>query len=752
MILVVISLASISLFIYQVILNRIYSALFWYHYTFLITSFAIFGLGIGGIIAYNQRQKSENLKTDSLVKALFLLSISYIFSLGIIYVLPFQNNVLIYLILATLPFVAGGYFFSIAFEQFGKISNKLYFADLIGSGFGSIIVLLSLNNLGIYRSVILICIISVIAWLLFTLQLKKKTLLGGIGVLILFMLALFIPNKYVNSIEQNFIGFITNKTKTLGTITKSNQKAKIVYTKWNAFSRTDVIKVEGDNDEMIVTIDGTANAPMYRFDGKKSSLSKYKDDIEYLPFSFGNNHKTLIIGPGGGRDILYALAGNSKQITGVEINTSSIDAVRHFKEFNGDIYNRPEVKIYGEDGRNFVRKSKEKYDVIFLSLVMTNASQNIGYALSENYLFTVEALEDYMNHLTDNGKLAFLAHDKEDMSKLIATILRVLNKRGISIKEAPKYMAIFTKEIQLMNGNEHIHYPMIIVKNKPFSQLESKKLKETADKGKIAPLYIPYVNDKGPLYHIKQGHLTLVEFENGFSFSATPATDDKPYFYDFSKGVSPVLVFIFFFILIGSIILFTPIISQEKAFKPSLYFSSLGIGYMLIEIPLIQKFILYLGHPVIAFNYVLAGLLIGSGIGAYFSNAKVFNNLSNRIYLPALLVMVINIGLILSLNSIFKVTSNFSLVSKILIAVILVMIQGFFMGMPFPRGIKILSENKKKSKTIPVMWGLNGVMSVIGSVLSIMLSMEFGFTIAMLAGAILYGLISLQNRNLVIAK
>ncbi len=138
---------------------------------------------------------------------------------------------------------------------------------------------------------------------------------------------------------------------------------------------------------------------------------------------------------------------------------------------------------------------------------------------------------------------------------------------------------------------------------------------------------------------------------------------------------------------------------------------------MLIEIPLIQKFILYLGHPVLAFNYVLAGLLIGSGIGAYFSNAKVFNNLSNRIYLPALLVMVINIGLIFSLNSIFKVTSDFSLVSKILIAAILVMIQGFFMGMPFLRGIKILSENKKKSKTIPVMWGLNGAMSVIGSVL-----------------------------------
>lgn len=748
MILVSISLVSISLFIYQVILNRIYSALFWYHYTFLITSFAILGLGIGGIIAYNQSQKNGDFKTHSLYKVILLLSISYIFSLGIIYLLPFQNNILIYLILATLPFIIGGYFLSTVFEEFGAISNKLYFADLIGSALGSIAVLFSLNNIGIYRSVILICIISIIASLLLNAKFKNKMLLG-IGILTLFLIELFLPNKYVYSIEQNFIGFITNKTKTLGSIAKSNQKAKIVYTKWNAFSRTDVVKIEGNNSEMIVTIDGTANAPMYRFDGKKSSLSKYKDDIEYLPFSFGNNHKALIIGPGGGRDILYALAGNSKKITGVEINTSSIDAVKHFKEFNGDIYNRPEVKIYGEDGRNFVRKSKENYDVVFLSLVMTNASQNIGYALSENYLFTVEALKDYIKHLTNNGKIAFLAHDEEDMSKLIATIFRALNKNGIAIREVPKYMAIFTKEVELMHGNEHIHYPLIIVKNTPFSQLESKKLKETADKGKIIPLYIPYVNDNGPLYHINKGHLSLIQFEEAFSFSVTPATDDKPYFYDFSKGISPVLIIIFLLVILGSVILFTPIISQENIFKPSLYFGGLGIGYMLIEIPLIQKFILYLGHPVIAFNYILAGLLIGSGIGAYFSSAKVFNNLSKKIYLPAFLVMVINIALASFLNLIFKITSDFSLVSKILISAILVMIQGFFMGMPFPKGIKMLSENKKKNYVIPVMWGLNGVMSVVGSVLSIMLSMEFGFTIAMLAGALLYGLISLKSKYLI---
>ncbi|WP_256961480.1 hypothetical protein [Thermoanaerobacterium thermosaccharolyticum] len=138
---------------------------------------------------------------------------------------------------------------------------------------------------------------------------------------------------------------------------------------------------------MIVTIDGTASSPMYKFDGKDGSLDIYKKDVEYLPYTFGKKDNVLIIGPGGGRDILYALAGKSKNITGVEINTSTIDAVRHFKDFNGDIYNKANVKIYGEDGRYFINRSKNKYDIIYLSMVMTSSALQTGYALNENYIY-----------------------------------------------------------------------------------------------------------------------------------------------------------------------------------------------------------------------------------------------------------------------------------------------------------------------------------------------------------------------------
>ncbi|MDK2809470.1 MAG: hypothetical protein PWR27_179 [Petroclostridium sp.] len=751
---------SISLFVYQVVLTRIYSAILWYHYVFLITSFAVFGLGIGGIIAYRQQEKRRANKAEpkrkavpdadvppiqSLYKALVVLSISYISVLGIVYILPYINGLLVYAVLGTIPFILGGYYFSVLFRELSGISNRLYFADLLGSGLGSIIVLLSLNYLGMYRSVILICVIASLAALLFAIFLKRKSAVNYI-LPVIFLAGLLIPGQYVNFIEQNFNGFTTNVTKTLGKIEKAGEKGKIVYTKWNAFSRTDVIKVEEDPDQMLVTIDGAANAPMYRFDGNTESLNKYKKDTEYMPFSFGKNDSTLIIGPGGGRDVLYALAGGSKDITAVEINTSSIDAVRHFKDYNGNIYDRPEVRVYGEDGRNYIRKTKDKYDVIFLSLVMTSTSQGAGYALSENYIYTVEAMQDYLDHLKEDGKLAFLTHDQEDLGKIVATAILALKNKGIPVKDAPKYMAIFKKNMpQSQHGGEHIHNPMVIIKNTPFTQEQSKELAQKAVENGNIPLFTPHIYEQGPLGHIKEEHISMAEYLTGFSYNVTPATDDSPYFYNFTKGISPILLFILSAVIVGGMVLFIPYVAQHGASRPALYFSGLGAGFMLIEIPLIQKFILYLGHPVLAFTYVLAALLIGCGLGAFMSSSKLFNRTIKNVYMPPVLIVIINMILIGILGGVFKNTSDWSLVNRILISSIIVMIQGFFMGMPFPRGLKLLSESGR-SDIIPVMWGINGVMSVVGSVLSIILSMEFGFNGALIAGGIAYILVSLQNK------
>ena len=749
---------SVSLFVYQVVLTRIYSAVLSYHYVFLITSLAIFGLGIGSIFAFKLRENNPKIHSraikirtklaqgnifDQISRGSIVLGASYMLVYTLNYLLPFVNNILVYIVLGTIPFIIGGYLFSILFSEHSEISGKLYFADLIGSGAGSIAVVSLMNHAGMFRTVVMVSIIAFIPFLILT-ESARKIRSAAVIIPLLVAVLLFIPGQYISSIEQNFNGILDNSAKTYGSVKKSGLEPEIVYSNWNAFSRTDVIKLNKNPDEMILTIDGTANAPMYKFNGDVKSLKGYKVDTGFMPFAIGKNDKTLLIGPGGGRDVLYALAGGSKDISAVEINTSSIDAVKAFSEYNGGIYNRPEVKVYGEDGRSFVRKTNDKYDLIFLSLVMTNSSQGVGYALSENYIYTVEAMGDYLDHLNENGKLAFLAHDQDDLSKIVATAMQSLEKKGIPLEDTPNYISIFSKYIPQQHGGSHLHTPVIIIKDQPFSEKESRELLDLAEESGNVALYAPMVYEEGVLQHIRDEHISMADYLNGFDTNVTPATDDNPYFYNFGKGIPSTLMLILIVVLMGSMILFAPFATKDRNLKPCSYFGLLGAGFMMIEVPLIQQFILYLGHPTLAFTYVLAALLIGGGLGGYLSDHKLFNKMKKAFYLPPVFVAIINIAVLLSLDAIFQSTSNLGLTGRILIASIIVMLQGFFMGMPFPRGLKLIGENGR-GNIIPVMWGVNGVMSVVGSVLSIILSMSFGFTGALITGSVIYLIVSLYK-------
>ena len=754
--LVSVFLISISLFVYQVVLTRLYSAVLSYHYVFLTTSFAIFGLGIGSMYAYKRRKKRRKVKAKSrtrreplihedikrqINKGSIILAVSYITVFVLNYLLPSVNSLPVYIFPGTLPFVIGGYLYSILFTEFPGISGKLYFADLIGSGLGSMIVIFLLENAGMFRTISVLSIIALVPAIIFPGTSKKRKAIGYILPLML-TLVFLIPGQYIGSLEKNYKGILNNVDKTFGYLKKAGMAPEIVFSKWNSFSRTDVIKIPNSPQEMVLTIDGAANSPMYEFDGRVESLEKFKVDPGYLPFAIGSNNKTLLIGPGGGRDVLYALAGGSKDIAAVEINTSSIDAVKAFGEYNGHVYDRPEVKVYGEDGRSFVRKSEEQYDLIFLSLVMTNTSQGMAYALSENFIYTVEAMNDYLDHLNDNGKIAFLAHNEADLSRITATAMQALNNRGIPIKDTPDYITLYAQFMPQEHGRAKMHNPVVIIKNKPFSADESKGLLETAKKIKIIPLYAPLVLEQGPLQQIKEAKISFGEYINGFSFNVAPTTDNSPYFYNFGKGVPSTLVFILLIVALISIMMFAPFAGKGGNLKPTMYFSLLGIGFMMIEVPLVQKFILYLGHPTLAFTFVLAALLVGGGLGGYMSNNRLFNRTIKPFYLPPVMVALINIILLLTLGFIFQRTITLSLAGRITVAMVLVLIQGFFMGMPFPRGLKLIGESAR-GEIVSVMWGVNGVASIIGSVLSVILSMSIGFTGALMVGAMIYLIVGL---------
>jgi len=740
-ILLSIFIISLSLFTYQITLTRLYSAILFHHYVFLVTSFAILGVGLGSVLAYrdnNQRKNADGFTkvAKQVGKGSFILSCGFIAVFVLIYVQPFIDSLLIYIALGIIPFVISGYLYAVLFKAWAALSGKLYFADLIGAGVGSIIIVSLLDSFGMFRTVILICLMPLIVVLILQIADKKLKIMGCLLSVVL-GLCLFLPVQSVQRVETDFYALLNNSGKTYGEMRRSGLEPEIVFSRWDSFARTDLIRLGTISEVKILTIDGSANAPMYVFDGDIDSLYVFKTNTGYIPFIIGENEQSLIIGAGGGRGVLYALAAGSTDITAVEINPASIEAARQFGEFNGHIFDRPEVRTYIQDGRNFVRTTEQRYDIIFLSLVVTNTAHGAGFALSENYIHTVEAIEDYLDRLNYSGRIAFVTHDQDSLVRLTTTAIQALVNRGVPLQDAPEHIAIFYYLAETGRGSAQMIAPVIIVMNEPFTLEKSTILmEEILNIGAIA-MYIPHVHELGIIAQIQNGQISFEQFIGSFNMRAEPVTDNSPYFFNFERGVPSVLLQILVLSLVGSLLLFAPFVRKKGIIKPSIYFGLLGMGFMMVQIPFIQMFILYLGHPTLAFSYVLAAMLIGCGIGGFLSPHKLFKSAEGRVYLPPVLAAVIIFALLLSLNFIFRITSGFDSVFKVVIAAAIVLAPGIFMGMPFPRGMTLLGEGNRND-IIPVMWGINGTLAVTGSVLSIILSMTFGFNIALLCGVAIY--------------
>ncbi|MGB4439066.1 MAG: spermine synthase, partial [Sedimentibacter sp.] len=406
-------LTTMALFIYETLLTRLFSTLLSPGLVFIIVSMAILGSGIGAILTYKYINKDNSIKL--LTSTSILMPIIFITVVSIMYFLPFNPTVAIYLPASILPFIAGGIITSIIFKEMASQSNKLYLLDLLGAGLGSLLVIKVMNSFGFIRSVIIISIIAGISAVSISLYCKKKKSLIIPSVFLILISVLFISNNLIEDIENKFFAYYTNPKKLVGSYNETAGNTEILFSNWDALSRTDVIKVEG-RDELLIATDGGAAAPIIKFNGDLKSVEYLKFDVNYIPFAFGENDKSLVIGSGGGNDVLYALLGGNKNIDAVEINPSTIEAVNRFNEFSGDIYNYPGVNSYNQDGRYFIENSNEKYDNIYLSKVMTNSIENTMYSLAEYYIYTEEAINQYFDHLTDNGKLTFVAHNTFDLT------------------------------------------------------------------------------------------------------------------------------------------------------------------------------------------------------------------------------------------------------------------------------------------------------------------------------------------------
>lgn len=756
-------LTSSGLIAFEVALSRFLSVLLSYHYVFIVLSLALLGLGLGGMFVHLFRPQipSEKQRFGILAFLTSLLALAIPFSIILIVHIGdadrFQMNILVYGILLLIPFFLCGVLFAEVYRMFPAVIGRVYGADLVGAAAGSFGVVLILNLLGGIRTHFLIGLVISAGAVLFVLggpgRGKRGLLLPAISFLILSaLLGINLMGFYRPNIS---IG--KNPTKEIYDAL-SSFKGKIVETRWSAFGRTDLVAFSDYPDHMDIYIDGTAGSPMYRFDGNVNDPGPTIEGLKttfpgYFPLLFlkeAEKDSALIIGPGGGRDILLALMGGVRDITAVEINRDQVELVRKYSAFNGGIYTGlHNVKIIVDEGRNFLKRQKKKYDIIMLSLPVTNTSRSLeGYALTENFLFTTDSIDDYIDHLTDKGRLIVVGHNDAEILRLLSISLVALSKKGVRTATAMSHIYIVGSD----------DYLVFVLKKTPFEKEEIYPVYQAMHQFELKSMlsYFPYINQAAALNPAlvalgsgKIGVNDLIKMVKERGYDISPVMDNNPFFYKFEIGLpKPVFLLFWSSLILTIFIVFMPplfwkkkLIETERQLKnivkSAILFSMLGLGFMLIEICFIQKFVLFLGYPVLSLAVLLSALLGGAGMGSLWSGQFAPGKINRVIAMTSLSIVVMVLGYTVFLPIAFDQLLGFDLTIRLLATIFILIPLGFLMGVPFPLGIRWLKDRRLENH-IPWMWGINGVSSVLGSVMTIIIAISFGFTEALLASAACY--------------
>lgn len=523
-------LLSSGVLLFEVTLTRILSLFLFYHYTFLVVSGAVLGLGLGAFLVHGRRwvpllrrDSLALLGTLALGASLTTVAAVILFSSGML--IP---NPAVYLSLSLLPFVSIGMASSLAFARFTPHSGRLYAADLGGAAAGVLLAGPLLNWLGGVGAALLAALLMGGAACAFTWRngwhlTRWAAILGGI----LLTTGLLAYHLITGGLDPRLESVESTKEMFLQLRAPGNQ-ARPVYSVWNAFARTDVLEYPGSPERMAVFLDGGAGSNLYRRPRSAAEEAALRARLGYLPFRTGRSDQVLAIGPGGGEDVLLALLSGSKDVTAVEINPGAVQAVRYFGSYAGNLYDQPQVRVVVDEGRSFLRRSGEQYDVIYLAKAVTLAAEQTGLALAENYLYTVDAFDDYLEHLAPDGRLALILHDQYDLTRAATTALAALVNRGESLAEASGRLVLI---------NDHasqpgvIMHPLLLLKRTPFTTAELEALVGEVVAGGFEPLYIPGVYETLPFSAFSQDNANLASFISGVTYmDATPTTDDRPFF------------------------------------------------------------------------------------------------------------------------------------------------------------------------------------------------------------------------------
>src|SRR5271166_229993 len=766
--LLAVALMSFSALLLELGLTRLFSVVLFYHFAFLAISIALLGLGAGAVFAFLRRELLGRWSISQLGTTLCAANAAVIF---VVLEIVLHTSVALHLdwsnfrhltvlyLASAVPFFATGLLFSIVFARHPARITQLYGADLLGGSLACLALVPLLNIIGGPNTILFAAVAVALAGVAWASS-RARWAPGVLAVLLLLLIAVNFRGKLIDIVYA-----------------KGVKRVVPLFAKWNALSR---VEVDDQGWAKVIVIDADASTYLMNADPHHWD-ARYQRDLMSAAPALANvlrpKGEYAIIGPGGGVDVQRAVANGSPSVTGIEINPIIANDIMRdrFADYAHHLYQIPEVHIHVSDGRSFIRDSRDQYDVVQMTLVDTWASTAAGaFALSENNLYTVEAFRDYFEHLKPDGMIAITRWEFAEPREALRVVSQAMEAlRQLGVQDSTQNFIVVSDGPLDVDGRP----VLVLAKKMPFTQEEQLAVLRhikgaTPEEARLNlfVLYLPATGNQPGLAHPAFAGLIRGQdaraFSADYAYNVTPVTDNAPFFFftlkpeqvfsnlnqggiDWKVNLGIAILGLLLSISIAAVIAFLVVplalSSQARSGRSVrlLYFIAIGLGYILVEIAFIQRFVLFLGNPTYALTVVIFLMLLSSGIGSLLSR-RWFHQPARVAWAMAVIVIAL-LACVVALPRLLGTLVGLPFVVKLLISAALLIPLGLAMGMPFPSGLRALSYSaatdegdSTKRGAVEWAWAMNAASSVLGSVLAMVIAIQFGLNATLACGAASY--------------
>jgi hypothetical protein len=785
-------LLSAASLAFEINLTRIFSVAQFYHFAFVVVSLALLGFGASGTFLSVFPRLKRGAHSRQLTGFSWGFALAAVGSYALTLHVPFDSFriahdrrqvvvLMLHYVALAAPFFCSGSAVGLLLAAWPARVSRVYAANLTGSATGCVLAVTAPSLVGGEGAILLYAALGIAAALTFQHRAicsrqranghahhtsspawRVPRIIQAILIPLLVLAAFLTPAP---------LKIRLSPYKSLS-YALQYPDARVVFRKWNGFSRVDVVRSDSIRGlpgsgfrcsaepppQLGLTVDGDDLSTISRVEPGFTHLTFTDCLLGALPYRLRPEAHALVLEPRGGFDALTALGQGARHVTVAEENALIVQAVREQGSWAGSLYDDPRVRVVVEKGRAYTRRAAEQYDVVTLSLNVPQRTVASGaYSLNEDYRYTIQAFSDYLETLSSNGLLVVTRWTQVPPSESIrafALAVEAVERAGGD----PKASIVALRSYRQM---------LILVRRGAFRAEELAAVRTFAERRAFDLVYLPNIRPDeinrhnvlpDPDYH--RACVDLLEardrdaWYDDYAFDVEPPTDDRPFFGHFFRwgqlhevltmmghtwqpfGGAGYLVLLILLALAGiaaGLLILIPVAVLERDGGPMggtlLYFGLLGLGYLFVEIPLMQRSILFLGHPAYAMATVLFAILLFSGLGSAVSD-----RVSLHVALISLPVLVGAYAL--GLPKLFEATLAAPLWIRLIVAVIVLAPPGFLMGIPFPKGVARLE--RRASGLIAWAWGVNGAVSVVTSILAALLALSYGFSAVLALGAASY--------------